>query len=66
LADLDGLQVGEDRVKEQVSEGVRGVIHEGILRGVGIVRRITGEWALVMSCGRKCWGDARRNYVTGL
>ena len=48
LADLDGAEVGEDGVEEQVGEGIHGVNHEEILRGVGIGRRITGEWALVM------------------
>lgn len=48
LADLDGFDVGEDGGAEQVGEGIDGVVHEEILRGVGIGRRITGERALVM------------------
>jgi hypothetical protein len=48
LTDLDGAEVGEDGVEEEVGEGVCGVVHEEILRGIGIGCRITGEWMLVM------------------
>jgi hypothetical protein len=53
LAGLDGAEVGEDGVEEKVSEGVDGGVHEEILRGVEVGRRITDNRALVM--GSKSW-----------
>ena len=32
LADLDGLEVGEDGVEEEFGEGIHRIIHEEILR----------------------------------
>lgn len=48
LANLDGLEVGEDGVEEEFSEGIHRFIHEQILMPLGIGCRITGMRALVM------------------
>ena len=48
LADLNGFEIGEDGIEEQVVQGIDLVIHEQIVSGDGTMGRITGEWALVI------------------
>jgi hypothetical protein len=51
LADLDGLQVGQDDVTKQACDGIKSFAHEKILRVNHEKRTITAAQLSVIGCG---------------